>query len=169
MVVPSCQCETLGHGSNRRGRHLAEQGTFIASDYVEIWWRFRFSFGHGIEMKVCFDPFHTCVNRSCFSWKHHGNTTSAYKCYQAWKSMLHPYFHPNTSQDVHRFFPLSDIFPHLRDFDVMWISAMAPCPTLYCPKKHGLQQGPTPLPGRLCDTCNVTIRPGNDRFACEAW
>ncbi len=46
---------------------------------------------------------------------------------------------------------------------------MAPCPTLHCPNKHGLQQGLTPEPGRLCDTCNVTIRPGNDRFACEAW
>ena len=115
MVFPSCQCETLGHGSNRKGINLAEQGTFMASDYVEIWWRFRFSFDHGIEMKVCFDPFHTCVNTSCFPCKHHKciQVLSGLKIYAS--SILPPKY---LTRMFIGFFVSSDIFPHLRDFDV---------------------------------------------------
>ena len=41
-------------------------------------------------------------------------------------------------------------------------------PPLDCPAAHGLQERTTPEPGRVCDICDETVKPGCEAFACEA-
>ena len=45
-------------------------------------------------------------------------------------------------------------------------AAVTERPALDCPGAHGLQSMSTPEPGRLCDICSETIKPGCEAFAC---